>query len=88
MFHQPQPEEHLGVYIQVGLQRGEDAVTLQGKSPSYLFLILSTRVCSVNSVPGEDCAYSQKCSYPVGIIPSQERQSFTMGCEAAGELIL
>lgn len=74
-------------------------LSIQGKSPSYFLLIsqilfiswIVTCLCSINSVLGEDwdvCACSPKCSYPVGIIPSQERQSFTMGCEAAGELIL
>lgn len=62
-----------------------------GKISTILIYCIVTCVCSINSVLGEDwevCAYSPKCSYPVGIIPSQERQSFTMGCEAAGELIL
>lgn len=52
---------------------------------------LYSHLCVLNSVFGEDwevCAYCLKCSYRVGIIPSCERQSFTMGCEAAGELIL
>lgn len=56
-----------------------------------LISCIVTCVCSINSVLWEDwevCAYSLKCSNPVGITPPQERQSFTMGCETAGELIL
>lgn len=94
-FHPLWPEKHLVVYIQnslkVGLQRGEDAVFHPGKITIILISCIVTSVCSINSVLGEDwevCAYSPKCSYPVGIIPSQERQSFTVGCEDTAELIL
>lgn len=77
------------VFISRWASRGEKMLLPFRENHHHTYFLYCQLVCVQLTVCLEKIgAYSQKCSYPVGIIPSQERQSFTMGCEAAGELIL